>query len=141
MLNGKFVGLLAAVAALAAVIAGLYLSGSPGEQRLLRLDEQRVQDLRAISHNIDTYRTARDALPQDLDILVETQRLRRLPVDPVTGARYEYEIVAEDDYRLCAEFDRPSPPSAAIEDFWLHPRGRQCFALSARPSASGLGRP
>jgi len=35
------------------IITGLILSGSPKEQRLVRLDEQRVSDLRNLSYYIE----------------------------------------------------------------------------------------
>ena len=115
-----------------AVLAGLYLSGSPGEQRLLRLDERRISDLRQLSNAISSYWERAGRLPQDLAVLVDGQRLRSLPADPLTDIVYAYEITDVDSYRLCAEFSRASLQTMP-EDFWAHPAGQRCFELEVGP--------
>src|SRR5687767_3423018 len=115
-----------------AILAGLYLSGSPAEQRLLRLDERRISDLVQLSYTISNYREQSGQLPLELAVLVDGQRLRSLPADPQTGVVYAYEIADTDSYRLCAEFSRPSLQTTP-DDFWAHPEGRHCFELMAGP--------
>lgn len=116
---------------LIAVLAGLYLSGSPGEQRLLRLDERRVSDLLQLSYTINRYWDESTRLPADLAALVDGQRLRSVPKDPQSGTAYTYQITDMDSYRLCAEFARVS--QTVTGDFWEHPAGSHCFELSATP--------
>jgi hypothetical protein len=115
-----------------AVVAGLYLSGSPGEQRLLRLDERRVSDLLRLSFTISNYWDETARLPAELAALVDGQRLRSVPKDPQSGAAYTYEIADVDSYRLCAEFARASLETVS-GDFWAHPAGPHCFELSTTP--------
>ena len=115
-----------------AVVAGLYLSGSPGEQRLLRLDERRVSDLLQLSYTISNYWDETSRLPAELAALVDGQRLRSVPQDPQSGAAYTYEISDVDTYRLCAEFARASLQRVP-SDFWAHPAGSYCFELSVTP--------
>ena len=132
MISGKLIAIGASIAVATAVLAGLYLSGSPREQRLLKLDDNRINGLLQLSGAIARYWEQTRQLPPDLAILVDGQRLRSLPVDPETGAMYSYEIIDTDLYRLCAEFSNTSLKTAS-EDFWAHEDGRQCFEVSAGP--------
>lgn len=120
------IGSIAAVAA--AVAAGLWQIGSPAEQRLLRLDERRVDELKQISWTVD-YRWDREQrLPDTAAELVDGQRLTRLPTDPITGEAYEYRVAGPRQFEVCATFDRPSRRELA-GDFWFHDAGHRCFTL------------
>ena len=44
----------------------IYVIGTPGQQRDLRLDQQRIGDLRNISNNIDTYLELNEEMPTSL---------------------------------------------------------------------------
>lgn len=122
----------------AAVLAALSVTGMPGEQRILRMDERRVDDLQAIEAAVQDHAHQRGRLPASLQGLAEaTHRSLRL-VDPDTGAGYEYVAVDARRYRLCAEFARDSrrPGGAPFDPVqgWQHPAGRHCFDR-ALPSA------
>lgn len=126
----KVAAAVSAVVVVAAVVAGLVVSGSPGEQRLRRFDDQRVSDLMELSRALDSYWDTEAALPASLDLLVDGRRLTRVPVDPATDAAYEYLVDASEAYRLCADFARPSGEDAR-GDFWAHEAGRTCFSFRA----------
>lgn len=132
MKANKLITIVASGTVVIAVVAGLYLSGSPGEQRLTRIDERRVGDLRQLSSTISIYWKDSGRLPADLPVLVDGQRLGSLPTDPQTGMVYIYEIVDMNSYRLCAGFSRPSIQKTS-EDFWAHPAGMHCFDLGVGP--------
>ena len=120
------IGSIAAVAA--AVVVGLAITGSPAEQRLLRLDEQRVAELQQLVGRAEG-RWERDGrLPDTADDLVDGQFLTRLPTDPSTGQPYEYRITRPRQFEVCATFDRASRPDLA-GDFWFHEAGQRCFAF------------
>jgi hypothetical protein len=108
-----------------ALIAGLYLSGSPSEQRLLRLDERRVDDLKQIAITVERFWEEQGELPADLPTLVDGRRLNQLLVDPETGHDYDYAHTT-DTFRLCAVFNRPSEEAETMQ-FWQHPAGQHCF--------------
>ena len=65
----------------AAVVTALLVAGSPAEQRLLRLDEQRVGDLRQLSYAAENRWAELGTLPAAASQLVDGQYLSRLPVD------------------------------------------------------------
>lgn len=116
----------AAVAFVIAIGIGLYVAGSPGEQRLARFDQQRLADLTRIRNSVSAYWRTQAALPARVDEDVIGFSMGHVPRDPETDADYEYQVTADDSYRLCAVFSRVSPESMAGE-FWVHDAGRQCF--------------
>jgi hypothetical protein len=121
------VGSVAAVAA--AVAAGLLLTGSPAEQRLRRLDEQRVAELGQLASAAERRFDREQRLPAAADELVDGQLMTRLPTDPATGQPYEYRLTGPRQFEVCATFDRPSRPELA-GDFWFHEAGHRCFSFS-----------
>ena len=119
-----------------AVVVGLVVSGLPGERRLERLDEARVADLRTLASAIESYWHAHAEMPEHLGTVLDGRRLLEMPADPVTGQWYEYELTPPDGYRLCATFDRPSPPTVrpGEEAFWKHGAGGACYEFELGPS-------
>ena len=110
------------------LIISIVISGSPSEQRLIRLDERRVENLVRLSAAFDDYWEERDSLPEEINELLDGRRLSRMPTDPQTALAYEYERLDHDTYQLCATFDRPSPAQRG-EDFWVHDAGEHCFSF------------
>jgi type II secretory pathway pseudopilin PulG len=126
MTGGRIVAIAATAAVLAAIVAGLILTGLPGSQRELRLDEQRVADLRRLANSISRYYDDTGRLPDRLDSLVDGRTLTQLPRDPTTGAPYGYATADTAQFRLCAEFARGVEAYDA-DDFWSHDSGFKCF--------------
>lgn len=114
------------VVVIGAVVAGLTLIGSPAEQRLLRLDEQRVNELRLLAKAAERRWDSEERLPDSAADLVDGQYLTRLPTDPTTREPYQYRVTAPRQFEVCATFDRPSRPERA-GDFWFHGAGQRCF--------------
>lgn len=126
----------ATVAVVAGLIAGFWVLGTPGRQRLITSDRQRIQDLRNIA--FDLYNTAQDqgsdyTLPTSLD---KNDRQR----DPITDELYEYQRLSDTTYELCAEFATdsstyPLQNNSPDAEQWQHPEGRHCFEfdINERP--------
>ncbi len=127
--RAQIAGTVVTVAVTAAVIAGIYLLGSPLEERARRLDERRVEDLSGISQAIDVYWTRQSSLPASLDRLRPETGANVTIVDPVRGAPYEYRLLEGGKYELCASFEGESRETAGRLNaaFWTHRAGRQCF--------------
>jgi type II secretory pathway pseudopilin PulG len=117
---------LAVAVVVAAIVTGLVISGSPQRQRLLRLDEQRIQDLRSLQSAVHRHYSNGSTLPAALEELVDGRNLSALPRDPVSGQDYGYELLERRVFQVCAEFALPSDESEP-EDFWKHADGRHCF--------------
>ena len=116
------------VVVIVSVLIGLYVSGAPSEQRLKRLDSQRISDLQEIVRAMGAYTWKTKTLPASLPDLVDGRRLSRLPSDPVTGIPYSYEVISASKYKLCARFDLPSE-AYLTDDFWFHEQGQVCYAF------------
>jgi hypothetical protein len=121
----RVVAMAATIVVTITAIAGLYLSGSPAEQRLLRMDERRIRDLNQLANAVQRYWQEQGALPATLQELLDGRRLLAMPLDPDRNLVYEY-LPDATVFRLCAEFDRPSR-TTRTQEFWTHPAGRHCF--------------
>ncbi len=121
-----FVVTMGLVVALIAI--GLFILGTPADQRLLRLDEKRVVDLIQLTQALDDYWEETKSLPDRSGDLLDGRRLKHMPSDPGTGMPYVYEKKDQFNYRLCASFDRPSQKQTS-DNFWVHPVGRHCFSF------------
>jgi len=123
----------ALVVATAAVIAGISIAGTPAEGRRQRLDDVRARDLRGLVASIDAFWARHERLPASLRELASDTRSALAVTDPESGAEYEYRILGERSYELCAVFARSATPQRrAPEPFAVHDVGSSCFPLSTR---------
>ncbi|MEX0933624.1 MAG: DUF5671 domain-containing protein [Candidatus Paceibacterota bacterium] len=112
------------------VVWGFVLVGSPAVQREIRFDAERVSNLEQIRWQIEGEARRTGVLYETLD---EYTFIRDVSiVDPVTGEEYEYTLLSEDTYELCAVFTRESPsqnrsPRVPLYPDWSHDAGRHCF--------------
>lgn len=124
-----------AAAVVGAIVAGVVVIDPRGEQRMLRLDARRIEDLADIARRIDRFTRDNERLPAALDELAEPPGFTAHS-DPVTGTPYEYEPIDTRRYRLCATFDAGMPEtgrssySFGYGEIWPHDRGRYCFDRS-----------
>ena len=126
----------AVVVVVATVGYSIYVIGTPGQQRQIRIDEQRIEDLRSISRNVDRYYEFNGAMPANLFDLQGPQYSVQSITDPDTGRPYGYHLVGGVDYELCAVFNAESPERRDerrpfSESIWDHGPGLTCFALTA----------
>ena len=132
-----------AVVVVAAAIVGVILLDSPARARLRRLDERRIADLRELSYAIDSYWTQNDRLPTSLDELAEQEPIAFELADPETGESYEYIVVGNDRYELCAVFSLESTNGdRGFESgtLWFHGTGRTCVQRTAQHLERGMWR-
>ncbi len=124
------------IAVIGCVVYAFVLMGSPGKQREIRLDRERVSHLSNIADNIDVYWELNGELPADLvDMSGPRYFLNRIH-DPDRGGRYEYRVIEDDHYELCAVFSRATSEADSSRNFsdraWDHQAGRTCFTLQAQ---------
>ena len=119
-----------------AVAWGFVVVGSPAAQRLRKLDERRIDDLKTVQSEITNivYEGTRSQrgeapakpLPRTLDDVAQRARVRRVSRgDPATGEPYEYRVIDETHFELCATFALPRDQAQDVA--WNHPSGRHCF--------------
>ena len=114
--------------ALASIVGGIVLVGSPGEQRLIALDKKRVGDLRWLELAVRRYQTRNGALPASLAV-ISADQVTHIN-DPVTGEPYTYRVTGEQSFQVCAVFDRRNDEAQKRHPqirFNAHEKGFHCF--------------
>ncbi|MGA7921451.1 MAG: DUF5671 domain-containing protein [Candidatus Acidiferrales bacterium] len=115
------------------VILGFWAIGAPKNQRTLRADAKRVQDLYQVSGQIRIHWNSRaHTLPESVSQLPGVAL-----VDPITRTPYDYQVKDGSRYELCATFSQPSQQKDATSrpSIWAHPAGYHCFTLNAAEEA------
>lgn len=123
VLVGAFAGL-----AIASIIAGFSIIGSPSTQRSIGLDNERVKHLRQIATQIEFHWRQKGVLPNSLSEMSNewVHDVR----DPESGEPYAYQVTGERAYKLCAVFalkdDKPAERPWQSR-FSRHEKGKHCF--------------
>ena len=117
----------------AAIAAAFFVTESPSEARLRRIDEHRVQDLQRLSAAIDLHHSRTGSLPTTTLALQTTDQWETERRDPVSRAEYEYRALDDGSrYELCATFDRDNISATSVVVFWTHGAGRTCFTIKPK---------
>ncbi len=116
-----------------AVVAGLFVLGSPMDERARRVDDRRVADLQGIVASTDLYWTRHSRLPASLDELNAEPGVTISTSDPASSEFYGYQPRDSIHYEVCASFERESEETSRdpARNLWAHGSGRQCFQLEA----------
>jgi hypothetical protein len=125
---GKILAAGAVLVVALAVMASIWLD-PPSENRARAVDAQRLWRLSRIEVAINDHYRLRQKLPASLDELQFNKGYlgRHELLDPDTDRPFEYEVVGEKDYRLCAVFDRSSEDESRTVYLRRHKAGRDCF--------------
>src|SRR3989338_143812 len=108
---GKILAGVAILLVISAVVYSFMIIGSPTKQRLLRLDDRRVNDLISIQYQVINFWQQKEKLPADLTELANPISGYSLPVEPEfqKGKQYEYAVKGPMQFELCATFSLPMP--------------------------------
>jgi hypothetical protein len=138
--SGRLLLIITSIVVAAAVLAGLFVLGSPQDERRRRLDQTRVTDLMALRSAIETHYRREGVLPDSLGELARRSPLPIRMTDPAGGRLYAYEAIDSTRFRLCAEFDFATPADEMRPRVpeWAHGAGRQCFSLVVRKSSDDV---
>ena len=99
------------------VVAALWQVGGPQAGRMEARDDTRFSDLLSLTSLVTCKATTEgNALPQDLTESASCRYDVRLN-DPYTDAPYRYEIVDTEEYRICADFERPERLTGRAQSF------------------------
>lgn len=130
-----------------AIAAGFLIIGSPAQARHYRIDQQRVNDLQSLQSQVISFYQSKQVLPTTLMQLEDPILYYNVPVDPETGASYEYTKTADLGFQVCATFSAPTPGNAQAmnvptmparfgikgQDNWQHVAGHVCFTRTIDP--------
>jgi len=130
------------VVVVASMALGVSVVGSPGTERLRRFDAQRASDIKMISEVVFDAAVGTDwrnpaaplaikqPLPQTLrDVLAASRNRRPRIKDPENGTTYEYAVLGDSRFQVCATFNQARDEAADVA--WNHPAGRHCFEFDA----------
>jgi len=141
----RLLAITASVVIIVAIVGGFFLIEGPGRARTEKFDEDRVNDLNALSQLIDEHFRVNGSMPDDLGPFEGGYNFDQISNDPRTGEAYGYERVTDASYRLCATFETDEPhrfgyypramPTGLGEERHVDPTviegaGRQCFEIS-----------
>jgi hypothetical protein len=127
------------------IIVGFFIIGTPGDQRNRRFDEQRIYDLQALQSQIINYWIQKDKLPGELSLLRDDISGFIVPTDPGTKGDYEYRIINDLSFEICATFQHVSDdrdktgkfaetmPRGLYQQNWSHNAERTCFERTIDP--------
>ncbi len=139
------------VVLLTSIASGFFIAGTPSEQRAIRFDEDRINDLTVIQDNILNYTISNNALPKDTTQL--EQWVGELPTDPDTKTPYAYSKESKTEFTLCATFAAERSEDTQNTMYypeiysekttahlvggssWKHGVGEQCFTRTVEFSA------
>jgi hypothetical protein len=148
--RARMVGWGAGALILCAIAAGFFIMGTPGQVRLYRFDDQKVQDLQNIQSQIVNYWQQKEKLPTGLSELDDKLSGNVTPVDPQSGEAYKYSVNGLMTFELCATFNADIQPSSVSarsypkpastgpgvdleSQPWNHGAGEICFTRTIDP--------
>lgn len=141
----KIAAIVIGVALVASIVSGFFIAGTPAEQRAVRLDEQRINDLWSVQSSILSFAQTKATLPKTMETL--TAWSGELPNDPDTDQAYVYTKTSATTFELCATFGSDQTTEESLSYYgttypekiglvstqlvggssWKHPEGYYCF--------------
>lgn len=149
--KARMVGWGAAALLLCAIVAGFFIMGTPGQVRLYRYDDQKIQDLSNIQYQILNFWQQKEKLPASLAELSDPLSGSVVPVDPQSGAEYKYSLKGGMTFELCATFNAETQRNSQYENRyvtspilsgkdmdldaqpWTHGAGETCYSRTIDP--------
>lgn len=128
----------------ASIVGGFLVMGSPFTIRQAKFDQTRVNNLQEIQYQVLNYWQQKRVLPDNLDQVNNPVGNFAVPLDPDTRAAYEYTVLSDISFRLCAVFGTKSvndgssqmektPVAIKGQENWQHPAGKFCFDRTIDP--------
>lgn len=148
--KAKMIGWVTALVVLIAVVSGFFIIGTPASQRLVRFDQEKVNDLQNIQWRVVNFWQNKERLPESLSELEDPIEGFIVPVDAQSKEQYEYKIVSNLTFELCAVFNKESVIQPAVNERivkpvpvggrfgieninWAHGQGEKCFERTIDP--------
>lgn len=142
--RANLVGYGAFLVVVLSIVGGFFIIGTPNSARLVRFDEQKVNDLSNIQYQVVYYYQQKEELPQNLAELTDPISGYVAPKDAQTGQDYGYRVTGPLSFEVCATFNVPTrgtdrsyaDPSIARHiggETWVHGAGQTCFERTIDP--------
>jgi hypothetical protein len=155
--RARYVGWGAGILIVITIAAGFLILGTPGQVRLYRFDDQKVQDLTNIQYQVLNYYQTKGSIPSSLQDLNDPLSGFTVPNDPQgNGDQYTYQVKGALTFELCATFNAetqpssmyapgravpiPAPAAPGVKGVdlntqpWTHGAGNVCFTRTIDPT-------
>ncbi|MCD4760800.1 DUF5671 domain-containing protein, partial [bacterium] len=113
-------------------VSAWFFVESPQYSRQKKIDQEILNDLQDINFSIRDYYTNHDQVPEDLNFKERSPLASSAWVNPVTDKDYEYEVVADDEYKICTDFLTSNLEDENNKNYYSeirwHDQGYQCFS-------------
>lgn len=134
----KIVAWVCGIVVLVVLVSGFFIAGSPSHQRSVRFDDQRIAELQDIQAQVVAYWQTQQKLPASLADLTSSLTGYVAPTDPKNGTSYEYHVLGDKNFQICATFESDSTATASTRypdlgiigvsgSNWNHGTGKVCF--------------
>ena len=135
------------VVVIAVFVASLFIVESPTETRSRKIDENILENFSSIESAVNEYYNINEKLPKSLEVVREDYRYitEEDILDPITKEKYEYKIIDDKSFELCANFRTSNKDNEDnrhkdyLEEQWPHDAGDQC--LKGKATKYGEGKP
>lgn len=135
ILGAKSLAVVSTCLVVLAISAGMYVAGSPYQERRVRLDEQKVDALAGVENAVGRYWKEKKKLPESLDSLSEDD-FGVYMQDRESVKEYEYKVLGKEKFSLCAEFKTSNKQGEEVKkyglDKWAHDAGKTCFERTVK---------
>jgi hypothetical protein len=134
------------VVVIISIVIGVVLIGTPVDQRNRRFDDSRIQSLQNLQSQIVNYWTQKQVLPEALGKLEDSISGFMVPTDPESKQAYDYKVVNELSFELCASFKtdnqdflltdkgvKMTSPYDSFQQNWNHKAEKTCFTRTIDP--------
>ena len=137
---------IALIIVIGALSSALIFGESPMEARNKKLDNVILNDFSSIRNAINQYYSDNESLPKSLSILLEEKIefiTQDMLTDPEKDLDYQYNILGEKKYELCADFRTSNLEDDDVingfyREIWPHKEGKQCIEKSIENLKEGL---
>ena len=128
---------------LVVLVMGFFAGGAPWTVRAIEMDVRRTQDLIAIENYVLSFWQKENKLPNILPVDF-------MPKDPESMKMYEYKLVGDLKFEVCADFNLPAKgnnnrdyepyPNPTEKDWYVFPHaaGKVCFEREIDPRIHSL---
>lgn len=127
------------------LIAAFFIVESPAQARARRHDLEVLNNFTQIDSTVTNYYIEKNKLPASLaDLEGQVPYINAAALkDPNTGTMYEYKVVSDNEYQLCANFETDNTSSGDTQDYaytdrWPHAAGNQCLKQKVIINANDL---
>lgn len=140
---GNLFTILSAAIVIASIVYAFAIIGSPIQERLRRIDQQKINDLQNIQYQILSYWQKQSQVPKNISDLNDPIYSFTVPKDPEfrsgkINSDYSYKAIDTNSFELCAVFNTKSEDNTDMKsqpyygeistDYnWSHEIGNQCF--------------